>query len=95
MDRIILHIDFDSFFASVEQQLNPLLRGKPMGVTAANGRTCIIASSREAKKMGIKTGARTYEALRICPKLSLVSADFVKYLEISKKFLRICQNFSP
>ncbi|KKQ42511.1 MAG: polymerase IV protein [Candidatus Levybacteria bacterium GW2011_GWB1_37_8] len=66
-----------------------------MGVTAANGRTCIIASSREAKKMGIKTGARTYEALRICPKLSLVSADFVKYLEISKKFLRICQNFSP
>lgn len=95
MKKIILHIDFDSFFASVEQQFNPLLRGKPMGVTAANGRTCIIASSREAKKLGIKTGTRSFEAFKICPSIILVKADFVKYLEISKKFLKICQNFSP
>lgn len=95
MDKTILHIDFDSFFASVEQQNNPLLRNKPLGVTAANGRTCIIASSREAKRLGIKTGARTYEALKICPNLNLVSANFVKYFEISKKFLKICQDFSP
>ena len=60
--RTILHIDFDSFFASVEQQYNPNLRGKPMGVTATNGRTCIIASSKEAKRLGIGTGSRTYEA---------------------------------
>jgi DNA polymerase-4 len=95
MGKIILHIDFDSFFASVEQQYNPLLRGKPMGVTAANGRTCIIASSREAKRLGIKTGTRSHEAFGICPTISLVPADFVKYFEISKKFLRICRNFSP
>jgi DNA polymerase-4 len=85
----ILHIDFDSFFASVEQQFNPKLRGKPLGVTAANGRTCIIASSREAKRLGIKTGSRTYEAFKVCPNLSLVKADFVKYFEVSKKFLNI------
>jgi len=95
VDKIILHIDFDSFFASVEQQDNPLLRNKPLGVTATNGRTCIIASSREAKRLGIKTGSRTYEAFEICPTLNLVSANFVKYFEISKKFLKICQNFSP
>lgn len=95
MQKIILHIDFDSFFASVEQQFRPSLRGKPMGVTAANGRTCIIASSREAKKLGIKTGTRSYEAFEICPNIVLVSADFVKYFEISKKFLKICRNFSP
>lgn len=95
MQKIILHIDFDSFFASCEQQFNPLLRNKPLGVTATNGRTCIIASSREAKRLGIKTGARTYEALKICPTLNLAPANFVKYLEISKKFLKICQNFSP
>jgi len=95
VDKIILHIDFDSFFASVEQEDNPLLRNKPLGVTATNGRTCIIASSREAKRLGIKTGSRTYEALEICPDLKLVSANFVKYFEISKKFLKICQNFSP
>jgi len=95
VNRIILHIDFDSFFASVEQQYNLNLRGKPIGVTAKNGRTCIIASSREAKKLGIKTGARSWEAQKICPDLILVPADFVKYFEISKKFLNICKDFSP
>ncbi len=95
MDKIILHIDFDSFFASVEQQHNFLLRGKPVGVTAANGRTCIIASSREAKRLGIKTGSRTYEAIKVCPNIILVKADFVKYFEVSKKFLNICKDYSP
>ncbi len=95
MEKIILHIDFDSFFASVEQQNNPALRNKPIGVTATNGRTCIIASSREAKRLGIKTGTRSYEAFKIYPKIVLVLADFIKYFEISKKFLKICQNFSP
>ena len=54
INKVILHIDFDSYFASCEQQFNPLLRGKPIGVTAQNGRTCIIAASREAKKLGVK-----------------------------------------
>ena len=93
--RTILHIDFDSFFASVEQQYNPKLRGKPMGVTAQNGRTCIIASSREAKKLGIKTGSRSWEAQKICPDIKLVPADFVKYFEVSKKFINICKDYSP
>lgn len=94
-DKIILHVDFDSFFASVEQQHDPSLRNKPMGVTATNGRTCIIASSREAKKLGIGTASRTYEAIKICPDLKLVPADFVKYYEVSKKFLNICKDYSP
>ncbi len=93
--RIILHIDFDSFFASVEQQCNPHLRNHPLGVTAANGRTCIIASSREAKKIGIGTGTRTPDALRICPTIHLVPADCNKYWEVSKKFIAICKDFSP
>ncbi len=93
--RKILHIDFDSFFASVEQQFNTNLRGKPIGVTATNGRTCIIASSREAKRFGIKTGDRTWESLPKCPNLILVSADFNKYYEVSKKFLKIAKNYSP
>ena len=89
--KIILHIDFDSFFASVEQQYNFSLRGKPIGVLAANSRSCIIASSREAKRLGIKTGARSFEAKQICPSIALVPADFIKYFEISKKFLNICK----
>ena len=95
MDRTILHIDFDSFFASVEQQFRPSLLGKPMGVTATNGRTCIIASSREAKKLGIKTGTRSWDAKKICPSLILIPADFNKYWEISQIFLNICNDYSP
>lgn len=95
MQRQILHIDFDSFFASVEQQYNPKLRGKPIGVTATNGRTCIIAASREAKRYGIRSPSNIYDAQKICPEIQFVSADFVKYWEISKKFVAIAKDYSP
>ncbi len=95
MNRTILHIDFDSFFASVEQQYNPKLRNQPIGVTATNGRTCIIAASREAKKRGVSSPSNTYEAKKICPNIQFVSADFVKYWEISKKFIAIAKDYSP
>lgn len=95
MHRIILHIDFDSFFASCEQQFNPQLRGKPIGVTATNGRTCIIAASREAKKLGIKSPSRVWEAQQLVPDLIPVPAHFVEYWEISKKFISIAKDYSP
>lgn len=95
MDRIILHIDFDSFFASCEQHFNPNLRNKPIGVTAENGRTCIIAASREAKRYGIKTGTRSWEAEKLYPEIIFVKADFDRYLEITKKFIEIASTFSP
>lgn len=94
-NRTILHIDFDSFFASVQQQENPAFRGKPLGITATNGRNCIIASSREAKKLGIGTGSRVHDARLLCPDIILSPADFTQYWEISKKFIRICRDFSP
>ncbi|HSW97347.1 MAG TPA: hypothetical protein VLF89_05985 [Candidatus Saccharimonadales bacterium] len=95
MQRIILHIDFDSFYASVEQQCNPALRNKPVGITAHNGRTAIIAASREAKWLGIKSPSRTFDAQQICKDIIFVTADFEKYYEISKKFLKICSQYSP
>lgn len=93
--RTILHIDFDSFFASCEQQFNPKFRNKPLGVTAHNGRTAIIAASREAKKRGVKSPSRTFEAQLICPELILTTAHFESYWEISKKFINICKDYSP
>jgi len=93
--RRILHIDFDSFFASVEQQFNPNLRGKPIGVTAQNGRTCIIAASREAKILGVKSPSRTFDALEKVPEMIFVPAHFEKYWEITQKFLNICKDYSP
>jgi DNA polymerase-4 len=95
VQKTIFHIDFDSFFASVEQQNNKALRNRPIGVTATNGRTCIIASSIEAKRLGIKTGTRTYEAKKLCASVVFIPAHFREYLEVSKKFLNICKDFSP
>src|SRR3989338_728512 len=109
--RTILHIDFNSFFATVEQQANPRLRGKPIGVTGppatqvsllalrAGGdrieRTVLGAASIEAKKFGVKTGMHPYEAKRLCPEIILVRGDSDKYLEVTKKFLNIIKDFSP
>lgn len=95
MQKTILHIDFDSYFASCEQQFNPKLRGKPVAVTAQNGRNCIIAASREAKKLGIKSPSTRWEALQIVPDLIFTSASFEKYWEITQKFLNICKDYSP
>ena len=93
--RSILHVDFDSFFASCEQHFNPNLRGKPIGVTAENGRNCVIAASREAKAAGVKNPNTTWEAARICPEIQFVKADFERYLEITKKLLQIAARYSP
>lgn len=95
MQNVIFHLDMDSFFASVEQQANPALVGKPVGIIKGDGRSCIIAASREAKKLGIKTGTMAYDAKKIFPKIILVPADFDKYFWVTKKFAEICGRFSP
>lgn len=95
MQRIILHIDFDSFFASVEQFDHPELRGKPIGVTAANSRSAIIAASVEAKKYGVRGGSSSHDGFLVCPNLQLVPAHFPRYFAIAKKFLAICRLYSP
>lgn len=56
----------------MEQQANPLLRGKPIGVVKEKGRTCLIAVSKEAKTYGIKTGCRIKEARKLCPSIITV-----------------------
>ena len=94
--RWIIHIDFNSFFATVEQQANPRLRGKPIGVTGGDrtSRTVVGAASVEAKKRGVTTGMKIPDALKICPDLILVKGDSDKYLSINKKFLNILKGYS-
>ena len=69
-----LYLDFDSFFASVEQQVHPQLRGRPIGVVPfANAEhTCVIACSREAKAYGVKNVMDIYEARELCPEIVFV-----------------------
>ncbi len=69
-----LYLDFDGFFASVEQQARPFLRGRPVGIVPFSGtvHTCVIACSKEAKARGLKNVMNLREAKRLCPDLLLV-----------------------
>lgn len=94
-----MHIDFDSFFASVEQQSNPALRGKPIGVSGTRDpkvqSSIIVAASKEAKKKGIKTGLSIREARRKCPTFLTTVPHFDKYSTVHKQWNTILKPFSP
>ncbi len=78
-----LHIDLNSCFASVEQQANPLIRGKPVAVAAYTTPSgCIVAPSVEAKLFGVKLGMRVREGREICPDLIVLPPDPDKYRNV-------------
>lgn len=95
INRTIIHVDLNSFFATAEQQANPRLRGKPVAIIKTLGRTCVITASVEAKKFGVKTGTDVFEAKKLCPQIILVPADFDKYADITYRFVNICSSYSP
>ena len=92
-----LFVDFDSFFASVEQHDAPHLRGRPVAVIpVASTTTCCIAASKEAKKLhGIKTGTGVAEALERCPDIALQVARPARYLKVHKQFLEAIATCIP
>lgn len=76
-----LYLDLNSYFASVEQQLRPALRGRPVAVAPVmTDSTCAIAASYEAKAFGIRTGTPIHEAKRLCPDLVVVPARHDEYV---------------
>jgi DNA polymerase IV len=95
MNRIIIHSDMNCYFASVEQQANPLLRGKPIGITGkSNKRSVVATASIEAKRLGVKTAMSTWEAKRVCPSLILIPGDPQKYSFVTNLFNKIYSEFS-
>lgn len=91
-----LFIDFNSYFASVEQQMRPELRGKPVAVVPVMAdTTCCIAASYEAKKFGIKTGTPVWEAKRVCRNLHVVEARPALYVEYHHKLLHAVDTCIP
>lgn len=83
-----LFLDLNSYFASVEQQENPALRGKPVAVLPSmTDATCAIAASYEAKAYGVKTGTKIYEAKRMCPNLICVPARHHIYVDYHHRIL--------
>jgi len=80
-----LHIDLNSFFASVEQQLQPEYRNRPLAVVPTMAdTTCCIAASYEAKALGIKTGTQVGEAKQKCPGIILIEGNHTEYAKYSK-----------
>jgi len=96
MPRTILHLDMDSYFASVEQQANPSLRGLPVGITGKPiESTIIVTASREGKKFGLKAGMPVWEAKKLCPQLVLFPGDGSKYMSLTQRFIDILKRYTP
>ena len=88
-----LYVDFNSYFASVEQQLRPELRGKPIGVLAVMAETtCCIAASYEAKAFGIKTGTGVRDARKLCKDIIFIEARPSLYVQFHHKLIEIVES---
>jgi DNA polymerase-4 len=87
----IAHVDVDAFFASVEQLLNPRLRGRPVLV----GRGVVASASYEAKRCGVRTAMRLREALRLCPQAVVVPGQYEHYADYSARVQRILEDVAP
>lgn len=95
--RKVLHIDANSYFATLEQQAHPNLRGKPIGV-AGKGRgerTVVCGASIEAKKFGVKSGMPAWEARQLCPELIIIPATYDRYIFTSKRIFDLLERFGP
>ncbi|MBR7117713.1 MAG: DNA polymerase IV [Clostridia bacterium] len=95
-DRVILHCDCNSFFASVETALNPAYRGVPMAVCGSqdNRHGIVLAKNELAKAYGIKTADTVYSAKRACPSLVIAKPHYDKYVEYSRRVNAIYREYT-
>lgn len=92
---MIVHIDMDAFYASVEQLDNPQLRGKCVIVGRDTSRGVVSAASYEARKFGVRSAMPVFQAKKYCPQGIFVCPRIERYKEISKKVMAVLQSFSP
>jgi len=92
---MILHIDMDAFFASIEQAINPRLKDKPLIVGSRGNKmhTVVCAANYAAKALGIHSGMPSREAFSICPKLEFVAADQAKYIWTSEQIYQLLKGY--
>ncbi len=95
VNRIILHIDMDAFFISVEQRDDPSLKGKPAAVCGSLPRSVITSANYEARSYRIRAGISVQEAKRRCPHLILVEGDHSKYTETASRIFTLLKNYTP
>jgi len=94
--RIIVHIDMDSFYVSVERLLDPDLIGKPVVVGGPpDSRGVVASASYEARKFGVRSAMPCSQAYRLCPQLVFVSSGFDVYSQYSRRIAEILGTFTP
>jgi DNA polymerase-4 len=92
---MILHIDMDAFYASVEQLDNPWLKGKCVIVGGTSNRGVVSASSYEARRFGVRSAMPIFQARQKCPDGVFIPPRMVRYKEMSKRIMAILREFSP
>ena len=94
VQRKIIHVDMDAFYASVEQMDNPALRGKPLAVGGSEIRGVVSAASYEARKFGVRSAMSGFLAKKNCPELIFVPPRFERYKEISAQIRKIFYDYT-
>ncbi len=95
MPGLILHVDMDAFYASVEQSDHPEMRGKPVIVGGSSNRGVVSAASYEARKYGIHSAMPIFQAKRRCPRGLFVRVRMGRYMEVSRQVMAILDQYSP
>ena len=85
MQRKIIHVDMDAFYASVEQRDDPALRGRPVVVAWKGARSVVCAASYEARKFGVRSAMPALRAEKLCPQAVFVAPDFSRYKAVSRQ----------
>ncbi len=94
--RRIIHVDMDAFYASVEQRDRPELRGRPVAVGGSPAsRGVVAAASYEARVYGVRSAIPMSQAVRLCPDLVIVGANFGRYRAVSQQVLEIFRSVTP
>ncbi|WP_431027119.1 DNA polymerase IV [Lysinibacillus sp. LZ02] len=95
--RVILHVDMNSFYASVEQVYDPTLKGKPIAIAGnpKERRGIVITCSYEAREKGVYTTQRVSDALKVCPEIIIIPPHFERYRDASKKFYNLLTEYTP
>jgi nucleotidyltransferase/DNA polymerase involved in DNA repair len=97
-DRIILHVDMDAFYASIEQRDDPKLKGRPVIVGAdpkeGRGRGVVAACSYEARKFGVRSALPISQAWKLCPQGAYVPVRMDRYAEVSRQIMEVLHRFT-
>lgn len=95
MQRYIIHVDMDAFYASIEQRDNPQLLGVPVIVGGLSNRGVVATASYEARKFGVHSAMSMVEARRRCPQAVCITPDHRKYSFVSAQIRNILDRYSP